>query len=422
MPMIATCTRGIELTSLPLPSFVTRHDRTGLRDAEVGARDPDVGGEERLAQLPPRRLRQRLELGRHAARRSTAREQLRHLLRRLLDRRRDDVHRVLAGELEDVLAEVGLDGPDAGGLERARSARSPRWPSTSTSRRASRRAAGRRRPRTRSPPSAVRAKKTFPPRASSAAVNRATCASRSSITSMRIRCARVAQRLDVRERRPGLDAVLPQPVRRRCRAPPAMCASASLPRAISRKRDAGCASSGTDALGKRRREVDDARRATPACSARPRRCIRQPGSAVTSTPASTAPPSLSSAIATETSGWRTENVPPKPQQRSGRGERDELGPGRLEQSPRRLGDPQLAEHVARVVVGDPAPLVPARRPEAGAVEERGQLPDVVRLDARRAPAGSGAPSSRTSPTGTTIGASRENAFTNVRATLRAAAR
>ena len=32
------------------------------------------------------------------------------LLRRLLDRGRDDVDGVLAGELEDVLAEIGLDG------------------------------------------------------------------------------------------------------------------------------------------------------------------------------------------------------------------------------------------------------------------------------------------------------------------------
>ena len=39
-----------------------------------------------------------------------------------------------------------------------------------------------------------------------------------------------------------------------------------------------------------------------SCSARPRRCMRQPGSAVTSASASAAPASFSSAIASETSG------------------------------------------------------------------------------------------------------------------------
>src|SRR2546428_8293972 len=38
--------------------------------------------------------------------------------RGLLDRRRDDVHGMLAGELEDVLAQVGLDDAHALGLER----------------------------------------------------------------------------------------------------------------------------------------------------------------------------------------------------------------------------------------------------------------------------------------------------------------
>jgi hypothetical protein len=36
----------------------------------------------------------------------------------LLDRRGNDVHRMLAGELEDVLAEIGLDDFDACGFER----------------------------------------------------------------------------------------------------------------------------------------------------------------------------------------------------------------------------------------------------------------------------------------------------------------
>ena len=83
-------------------------DRAGLADAEVRAGDADVGREERLAQLAPRGARQRLELGRDG-RAVDAGQELGDVLVRLLDRRRDDVHGVLAGELEDVLAEVGLD-------------------------------------------------------------------------------------------------------------------------------------------------------------------------------------------------------------------------------------------------------------------------------------------------------------------------
>ena len=72
IPMIATCTGGSELTSRPLPSFVTRQIEPVSDDAEVRARDPDVGRQERLAQLRPRGVRQRLELRREPARRSTA--------------------------------------------------------------------------------------------------------------------------------------------------------------------------------------------------------------------------------------------------------------------------------------------------------------------------------------------------------------
>ena len=108
MPMSATWTRGRLDTSRPLPSFVTRTIEPGVADAEVRAGDADVGGMERLAQLAPRGARQLLELGRDGCPVHRG-EQLGDVLLRLLDRRRDDVDGVLAGELEDVLAEIGLD-------------------------------------------------------------------------------------------------------------------------------------------------------------------------------------------------------------------------------------------------------------------------------------------------------------------------
>ena len=108
MPMIATCTRGIDVTSRPLPSFVTRQIEPGRRDAEVRAGDPDV----RVRNVSRSCVRAALvSASSSAGIRSSldGGEQLRHLLGGLLDRGRDDVHGVLAGELEDVLAEVGLD-------------------------------------------------------------------------------------------------------------------------------------------------------------------------------------------------------------------------------------------------------------------------------------------------------------------------
>ncbi len=110
MPIIAMWIRGSELTSRPLPSFVTRQIdpvsltpklapvmptsasrktwRSWRRAAWVSAVSSDG---DRLA----------LDLG----------EELGDVLCGLLDRGREDVHRVLAGELDDVLAEVGLDDP-----------------------------------------------------------------------------------------------------------------------------------------------------------------------------------------------------------------------------------------------------------------------------------------------------------------------
>ena len=92
-------------------------DGAGRADAEVGAGDADVGVEEDLPQLAARRLRERLELRWHGHA-LDGREQRGRVLGRLLDRRREDVHRVLAGELDDVLAEISLDDADSGRLQR----------------------------------------------------------------------------------------------------------------------------------------------------------------------------------------------------------------------------------------------------------------------------------------------------------------
>ena len=90
--------------------------------------------------------------------------------------------------------------------------------------------------------SPVRAKKTLPPRASNASVNRATCPSRSSITDILIWCAR--SRSASTSGSPSHAAT--RFVRSRFVAVSSaacVCASPSFPRAISRKRDDGCASS-----------------------------------------------------------------------------------------------------------------------------------------------------------------------------------
>jgi hypothetical protein len=100
----------------PVPLVRHEHDGAGLGDAEVRARDAHVRRHEDVAEPPPGDLRERLEL-RLDPLPLDPREELRHVLLRLLDRGRDDVDRVLARELEDVLAQVGLHRPDPGRLE-----------------------------------------------------------------------------------------------------------------------------------------------------------------------------------------------------------------------------------------------------------------------------------------------------------------
>ena len=88
-------------------------------------------------------------------------------------------------------------------------------------------------------------------------------------------------------------------------------------------------------------------------------------------------------------------------------QRHELRPGALEQAARRVGDVQLAKHVARVVVGDPLALVRAARtdprrrgrrtaPRPRTARRRAARGDSARPSSRRSPKGRrSAPSART---------------------------
>ena len=93
------------------------HDGAGLGNDEVGPGHTDIGREKDLAKLAPRGRGELLEHGRNLDALGLA-EEPGDVLLRLLDGWRDDVDRVLLLELEDVLAEIRLDAPDAGRLER----------------------------------------------------------------------------------------------------------------------------------------------------------------------------------------------------------------------------------------------------------------------------------------------------------------
>ena len=90
-------------------------DGARVGDEEVGAGDADLGGEELLPQLAacalrpwPARVLARVRLA------VLLLEQGRDLLLGAVHRRPDDVRRRLAGELDDVLGQIGLDPLDAG--------------------------------------------------------------------------------------------------------------------------------------------------------------------------------------------------------------------------------------------------------------------------------------------------------------------
>ena len=82
--------------------------RAGLGDQEVAAGDAEVRRHEVLAQHVARLARHLADVGlpRLAV---MPREEIGYFVLRLVDRGGDDVRRRLAGELDDVLAEIGLD-------------------------------------------------------------------------------------------------------------------------------------------------------------------------------------------------------------------------------------------------------------------------------------------------------------------------
>ena len=93
---------------------LVRHDdgRAGLGDEQVGSRDADVGGQEFRAQdaagfRDEDRRARGIAVGRQVI--VVAQEVLGDVGRAQVDHRRDEVARRLAAELDDVLAEVGLD-------------------------------------------------------------------------------------------------------------------------------------------------------------------------------------------------------------------------------------------------------------------------------------------------------------------------
>ena len=95
--------------------------RAGLRDEEIRAGDADVGGEKFLAQYLARLGQQLHRLGEVAIRRQMrmhAAEIGLDLLLGQVDGGANDMRRNLAAQLDDIFAEIGLDGPDAGGLQR----------------------------------------------------------------------------------------------------------------------------------------------------------------------------------------------------------------------------------------------------------------------------------------------------------------
>ena len=117
IPSRTTCTRGRDVTSRAFPSFSTRQIEPVSATAKFAPGDADVGGLEHLAHPRARDARQLGQLRGDLAP-LELREERGHVGGGLLDRRGDDVHRVLARKLEDPLAEIGLDDLHPRGLER----------------------------------------------------------------------------------------------------------------------------------------------------------------------------------------------------------------------------------------------------------------------------------------------------------------
>ncbi len=93
-------------------------DRSGLGHREVATGDADVGIEERLPQPLARVSELGGDLRRDTAHTAVGSKQFGHVVPGLVDRRSDDVARRLPRQLDDELAQVGLDHLDARRLQR----------------------------------------------------------------------------------------------------------------------------------------------------------------------------------------------------------------------------------------------------------------------------------------------------------------
>ena len=115
-PASTTWQRGSDETSRPLPSFSSTITVPLSATRKLRAGDAHAGLEERRAQALARVRDQLLRVVRHRAA-AVGREHLGDLAARAVDDRGEDVRGPLAGELDDPLAEVGLDGRQARRLE-----------------------------------------------------------------------------------------------------------------------------------------------------------------------------------------------------------------------------------------------------------------------------------------------------------------
>ena len=122
MPISATCTRGSVVVSRPLPSFVVMQTLPVSATPKLPPEMPMSALQEPGAQHAPRQRRHarrigHLVVGRPAAWRGTSRATSCRLLWMIGI---DDVRRMIVVELDDELAEVGLEHLDAGRRQRRR--------------------------------------------------------------------------------------------------------------------------------------------------------------------------------------------------------------------------------------------------------------------------------------------------------------
>ena len=331
--------------------------------------------------------------------------------RRWLDRRGDDVGRVLAPELEQVLAEVGLDRPHARALERLVEPDLLGRHRLRLHRPSSRRRDGTPRRCTRSP-----APRSAPgtPAAARHELGLEGVQVRVELAIVRARISR-ARSLSAStsssspRRAAGLDIRWPVPMS----SIPWTCWS-----------DARTAGAHGEVRHGRPRASAVARWTTggpparsPLAAAEVHQATRI-GGHERLRPLPDASPSFSSAIATDTSGPADGERAPEAAAQVRPAERHDPRSGCLEQRTAADRRRRAPEHVARVVVGDRPALVPGA--QLGAGEEGRELA----TSNGSTPSSSGrwcATIAAHDPDGVTTGRSRSNAFTNVRAT-RAAAR